>query len=182
MKILIDPELSLLVEELSDKECAEILRCILQYPNRDSDLPLWRYIRAKIDRDAKKYKEKCDRIAACREKRFALKSKVIDIDKEKENKMIIKEIDKDSESSNAFATVEKSVESFLINEKFCFETLKQIRPAFQEYLATFPGYVISRAERTLRDKRFGQVMNAEQIMLWIEKEHGFYKKKIGGIR
>ena len=106
MKILIDPELSLLVEELSDAECAEILRCILQYPKRDSDIPLWRYIKTKIDRDAQKYKEKCERIAACREKRLALKSKVIDIDKENIKK--IKDIDKDSDSSNAFSTVEKS--------------------------------------------------------------------------
>ncbi len=180
MKILIDPELSLLVEGLSDAECAEILRCILQYLKRDSDIPLWRYIKTKIDRDAQKYKEKCERIAACREKRLALKSKVIDIDKENENIKKIKDIDKDSDSSNAFSTVEKAVENFLITQQFSFDSLKQIRPAFGEYLNTFPKYVITRAERTLREKRVGQHMNAEQIMLWIEKENTFYKEKMRG--
>lgn len=178
MKILIDPELALLVEELSDADCAEILRCILQYPKRDCDIALWKYIKTKIDRDAQKYKEKCERIAACREKRKTLKSRVIDIDKENENIMKIKRNDNDSESSNAFSAVEKPVEKFLITQKFYFEHIKQICPTFGEYLTTFPGYVVTRAERTLKEKRHGQTLNAEQIMLWIENENRFYKENI----
>ena len=67
MKILLDPNIAVLIKDMSDAECAEILRCIFEYPNRDCEIGLWKYIKTQIDRDAKKYKDKCDRAAHARD-------------------------------------------------------------------------------------------------------------------
>ena len=69
MKILIDPKLSVFIQDLTDAQCAELLRCIFCYPDRDCDLGIWKYMKQQIAEDAKKYKEKCDRIAEIRNKR-----------------------------------------------------------------------------------------------------------------
>ena len=71
MKILIDPKLAVFIRDLSDKQCADLLRCIFEYPNRECDLGLWVYMKKQIEEDAKKYAEKCERMAASR----AMKSK-----------------------------------------------------------------------------------------------------------
>ena len=82
MKILIDPKLNVLIEQLSDKECAELLRCIFGYPKKDCKLPLWKYLKQQIDADCQKYKEKCDRMLAIRyqkpRKNIVEKSQVIE--------------------------------------------------------------------------------------------------------
>ena len=45
MKILLDPNIAVLIKDMSDAECAEILRCIFEYPNRDCEIGLWKYIK-----------------------------------------------------------------------------------------------------------------------------------------
>ncbi len=76
MKILIDPNMAILIKDMPDTECAELLHCIFEYPNRDSNLIVWKYIKIQIDRDAQKYREKCERLAAVRPRspKSALKS------------------------------------------------------------------------------------------------------------
>ena len=74
MKILIDPALSVLIKDFSDQQCAELLRCIFEYPNRDSNLGLWQYMKKQIAQDEQKYKEKCSRLNINRMNRTALKS------------------------------------------------------------------------------------------------------------
>ena len=74
MKILLDPMLAILANDLTTEEKATLLMCILEYPNRDCDLGLWKYIKQQIDIDAQKYKEKCARAAASRQKKSELKS------------------------------------------------------------------------------------------------------------
>ena len=112
MKILLDPNIAVLIKDMSDAECAEILRCIFEYPNRDCEIGLWKYIKTQIDRDAQKYKEKCDRALALVEKRketdtksstksssiSCMKSSVIVSSKEKD---IDKNIDIEKEKSFA---------------------------------------------------------------------------------
>ena len=104
MKILIDPNMAILVKDMPESECAELLHCIFEYPNRDSNLIVWKYMKTQIDRDAQKYREKCERLAAVRPRslksmlKSEQKSTVIEnsIDNKKQNI-----IEKDIVSSNA---------------------------------------------------------------------------------
>lgn len=184
MKILIDPALSVLIKDFSDSQCAELLRCIFEYPNRDSDLGLWQYMKKQIEQDEQKYKEKCSRLSVNRMNRTSLKSvlkseQMSSVEEEKEENINInKKIIKGSERSNAKNIVENSVEKpaeYLINENFSFEFVILHQPKFKDYLALFPASVIETAERTLKKKRKGQIVTMVQILEWIEKQHAFYK-------
>lgn len=57
MKILIDPKLSVFIQDLTDAQCAELLRCIFCYPDRDCDLGIWKYMKQQIAEDAKNIKK-----------------------------------------------------------------------------------------------------------------------------
>lgn len=182
MKILIDPNMAILIKDLTDAECAEILKCIFEYPSRDCDIGLWKYIKVQIDRDAQKYKEKCDRAANARQKldlKSSIKSDLISGEKkvvssnEKYNEI---DIEKERESSNANLPVENSVENFLINDFFSFQGIGKIKPAFTNYLKQFLPTVVNRAERTLKQKRTGQHLTMMQIIEWIEQERIFYQQ------
>ena len=168
MKILLDPNVAILIKDLSDAECAEILRCIFEYPNRDCEIGLWKYIKTQIDRDARKYKDKCDRALALVEKRketdtksstisstkSCTKSSVIVSSIEKHNDKDI-DIEKEKDSSNANLPVENSVENvdkpvenFFISEYFSFQQLTEKIPAFKNYIQDFIPAIVIRAERT----------------------------------
>ena len=183
MKILIDPALAVLVKDFSDAQCAELLRCIFEYPNRDSDLGVWQYMKKQIEKDEQKYKEKCLRLSINRGERTNLKSalksqEISSVEEEKENNININKNIKGSERSNAENIVENSVENvstFLINGSFSFDLVIQVQPKFKDYLALFPASVIETAEITLKRKRRGQRVNMIQILDWIEKQHAFYK-------
>lgn len=196
MKILLDPNVAILIRDMSDAECAEILRCIFEYPNRDCEIGLWKYIKAQIDRDAQKYKDKCDRALALLEKRkgsdtisctkssmkSCTKSSVIVSSIEKNNNKDI-DIEKDIDSSNAFLPVENSVENlnkhvekFLITEYFSFQGMAQVIPKFANYIESFIPSVLNRAERTIKQKRQGQRLTMQQITEWIEQENCFYQQ------
>lgn len=184
MKILIDPALSVLIKDFSDEQCAELLRCIFEYPNRKSDLGVWQYMKQQIERDEQKYREKCLRLNFNRMERScmktALKSQQTSTVKEEkeENKNNNENIIKGSESSNAEIAVENSVEKlsdFKIDETFSFEFVVKHQPKFQNYLALFPASVIETAEKTIKRKRKGQRINMVQILEWIEKQYAFYK-------
>ena len=77
MKILIDPALAIFIKDFTDKQCAELCRCIFEYPNRDCDLGIWQYMKKQIQADEKKYNDKCERVAQIRKVRQRLKSGVI---------------------------------------------------------------------------------------------------------
>lgn len=186
MKILIDPNMAILVKDMPESECAELLHCIFEYPNRDSNLIVWKYMKTQIDRDAQKYREKCERLAAVRPRslksmlKSEQKSTVIEnsIDNKKQNI-----IEKDIVSSNAESIVEKPVENFgydvdifRINDFFSFEILGNVFPDFKKYTDFFPPEVIDRAERTLRQKRKGQQLTMKQILNWLEQENAFYQQ------
>ena len=196
MKILLDPNIAVLIKDMSDAECAEILRCIFEYPNRDCEIGLWKYIKTQIDRDAQKYKEKCDRALALVEKRketdtksstksssiSCMKSSVIVSSKEKDIDKNI-DIEKEKDSSNANLPVENSVENvdkpvenFFISEYFSFQQLAEKIPAFKNYIQDFIPAIVIRAERTLKQKRKGQLLTMRHIVEWIEQEKTFYQQ------
>ena len=146
MKILIDPALAVLIKDFSDEQCAELLRCIFEYPNRDSDLGVWKYMKKQIEKDEQKYKEKCMRLSLNRACRTGLNSilksqQKSSVEEEKEeNKNINIKILKGSERRNAQKIVENSVENaempveniseFPIDENFTFDLVIQCQPNF----------------------------------------------------
>ena len=196
MKILLDPNIAVLIKDMSDAECAEILRCIFEYPNRDCEIGLWKYIKTQIDRDAQKYKEKCDRALALVEKRketdtksstksssiSCMKSSVIVSSKEKD---IDKNIDIEKEKDisiaarnveNSVKLVENHVENFLINEYFSLQSIAQVFPDFAICIKPLLPAIVTRAERTLKQKRQGQRLTMKQILEWVEQERVFYQQ------
>ena len=192
MKILIDPALAVLIKDFSDAQCAELLRCIFEYPNRDSDLGVWQYMKKQIEKDEQKYREKCMRLSINRACRTGLKSimkseQTSAVEEEKEENINInKNILKGRERRNAQKIVENSVENveniseFPIDENFTFDLVIQCQPKFKDYLAMFPPSVIETAQRTLKKKRKGQWINMAQLLDWIEKQHLFYKNSQEG--
>lgn len=177
MKILIDPKLNVLIEQLSDKECAELLRCIFGYPKKDCKLPLWKYLKQQIDADCQKYKEKCDRMLAIRyqkpRKNIVEKSQAI----EKENKIKIKEnvIKEKERKDNAISNGVKTVE-IIVEENFTFSQLEQIQPGFTKFLTCYPPTVIENAEKTMIKKHLGHKMSMKQLLEWLEQEDTFYNQ------
>jgi len=196
MKILLDPNIAVLIKDMSDAECAEILGCIFEYPNRDCEIGLWKYIKTQIDRDAQKYKEKCDRALALVEKRketdtksstksssiSCMKSSVIVSSKEKDiDKNIDIEKEKDSSIAarnveNSVKLVENHVENFLINEYFSLQSIAQVFPDFAICIKPLLPAIVTRAERTLKQKRQGQRLTMKQILEWVEQERVFYQQ------
>ena len=193
MKILLDPNIAILIKDMSDAECAEILKCIFEYPNRDCEIGLWKYVKTQIDRDARKYKDKCDRAAHARDTqtlKLDLKSELksdlkLGVKKssiEKDNDKDI-DIEKEKDSSNANLPVENSVENvdkpvenFFISEYFNFQQLAEKIPAFKNYIQDFIPAIVTRAERTLKQKRKGQLLTMKHIVEWIEQEKTFYQE------
>lgn len=192
MKILIDPTLAILARDLSTEDKAELLMCILEYPNRDCALGLWKYMRQQIDVDARKYKEKCERMAEVGKKRWGnpKSDSVSDtnsdlfsaVKKEESKENIIKENCncKESVSSNAAGIVEKPVDNFLISSEFSLDGLCWQVPKLSEYLAIYLPAVVERAGRTLVKKRLGQRLALAEILDWIHQESVFYKQNHGG--
>ena len=193
MKILLDPNVAILIKDLSDAECAEILRCIFEYPNRDCEIGLWKYIKTQIDRDAQKYKDKCDRVAQARDTHImksnmksGLKSdmisgvkkssiendndKDIDIEKEKDSSIAVRNVEK------PVKPVENHVENFLINEYFSLQSIAQVFPDFAIRIKPLLPAIVNRAERTLKQKRQGQRLTMNQILEWVEQERLFYQQ------
>ena len=201
MKILIDPTLAVLIKDFSDAQCAELLRCIFEYPNRKSDLGVWQYMKRQIEKDEQKYREKCIRLNLNKAEKSTLKSELISdvnselisdstspVEEEKDknkNININKNILQRRERSNGAEIVENSVENdekpveklseFLIDTGFSFDFVIQHQPKFKDYLALFPASVVETAERTLKKKRKGQWVHMAQLLDWIEKQHAFYK-------
>lgn len=197
MKILIDPALAVFIKDFSDEQCAELLRCIFEYPNRDCKLGIWEYMKKQIQADEQKYIDKCQRVAEMRKRRAHIKSGMITKmnselksnmnskmippveEEDKENKIKNKENEiKGSERRNTSRPVENSVENmleFFIDDKFNFDQVVARNGKFRDYLALFPASVVERAERTFKVKRKGQWANIRQILEWIEKQNIFYK-------
>jgi hypothetical protein len=201
MKILIDPMLAILAKDLSTEDKAELLMCILEYPSRDCSLGLWKYVKQQIDIDAQKYKEKCDRAAAGRQSRAALKS-TLKSDMKSELKTgeldlfstlksavkkgnvskdnIIKSNCKVSVSSNAEDFVKNSGENYLISNIFSFADISRDNQKLKDFLSLYIPAVIERAQKTIIQKRFGQTLTLMQILEWLEQENQFYKQNHGG--
>jgi hypothetical protein len=182
MKILIDPMLAILAKDISVDDKAELLMCILEYPNRDCGLGLWKYVRQQIDADAQKYREKCERMAENAKGRWNLKS----YPKSDMKSPVIEEISKanvikensnckESVSSNACAIVENSVNNFVISDRFSFQVIAKQNPKFANYLALYIPAVVERAQKTLIQKRIGQNLSLSQILDWLEQESQFYE-------
>lgn len=191
MKILIDPMLAVLAQDLPTEDKAELLMCVLEYPNRDCDLGLWKYMKKQIDIDAQKYQEKCERISASRQKKSYLKSTMKSemesdlfspVEKEVSKENIYKENGNSNESvrSNASGAVEKPVDNFLIAQDFSIDRICLQIPKLSEYLATYLPAVVERAQKTLIKKRQGQRLTLAEILDWIQQESIFYKQNHGG--
>lgn len=52
------PEWGELVSDLSPEKAQEIFMAICQYPNRNPDIGVWRFIKSQIDRDYAEFVEK----------------------------------------------------------------------------------------------------------------------------
>ena len=190
MKILIDPTWVTLIESLPDNDKAEIFMCILDYPNRTHDSSVWRYIKQQLDTMESKYQAKCDRMRQNGMMRWAeknTKSDAIVIASESSSKETIKQNKNNiaiaSESSNAAKIVENPVETaverFAIDDSFSFSRLGTMKPAFTKYMSLYPPPVVLRAEQTLIRKRYGQQLNMQQIVDWVDHENQFYIQKQG---
>lgn len=70
MKILINPEWLSLVKDLTTKQKAELLICLLSYPGGESKLGAWDFMKKQIDRDAEKYQARCRNLKENRQKRW----------------------------------------------------------------------------------------------------------------
>jgi hypothetical protein len=186
MKILIDPTLAVLAKDLSTEDKAELLMCILEYPARDCELGLWKYMRQQIDLDAQKYREKCDRAAAIRQRKSELKSdpnldlfsSVKEEDKENINKENVSV--KERESSNALTGVENPVDNFRVSENFSFYEIGRQNPKFAKYLALYLPAVVERANKTIIQKWMGKQITMSQILNWLDIENGYYKQNHRG--
>lgn len=185
MKILIDPMVAVLAKDLSTEEKAELLMCILEYPNRDSSLGLWKYMKQQIDFEAQKYREKCERAAMGRQRKLELKSTLISDLKSELKSAVRVEVSKDNiikekdncnvrVSSNAAEIVNNHVENFLISGEFSFDNLCQQIPKFKDFLSTYPPYVVEKAQKTLIKKRTGQWLSITEIIDWLSQESIFY--------
>lgn len=187
MKILIDPTLAVLAKDLSTEDKAELLMCILEYPARDCELGLWKYIKKQIDSDAQKYREKCDRAAAIRQRKSELKSEAnldlfSSVSKEEDIENINKEnvIVKERERRNALAAVENPVDNFRISENFSLYAIGKQNPKFANYMALYLPAVIERANKTIIQKWTGKRITMSQILNWLELENRFYKQNHEG--
>lgn len=192
MKILIDPMLAVLARDLPTEDKAELLMCILEYPTRDCELGLWKYMKKQIDIDAQKYREKCERIAMSRQKKSDLKSTIKSeiksdlfspVSKEESKNNIYKENCNNNErvSSNDDCFVENHVDNFFISQDFSINALCIQLPKLSDYLTTFLPAVVERAQKTLIKKRSGQWLSLSEILNWIQQESIFYKQNYGGI-
>lgn len=191
MKILVDPAWATLVENLSDQAKAEILMCILKYPTIDQDSDVWRYIRQQLDAMESKYQAKCDRMRQNGMLRWAgknTKSDAIVIASESSSNETINQTKNNvaiaSDSSNAAKIVEKPVEitetRYQIDDSFSFNQIGTLKPAFTKYMELYPPPVVTRAEQTLIKKRYGQSLNMQQIVDWVDQENQFYLQKKKG--
>lgn len=185
MKILIDPMLAVLARDLSTEDKAELLMCILEYPGRDCALGLWKYMRQQIDMDAQKYREKCERIAVSRQHRNPLKSTMkseLNSDlfssvKEEESKTNINKNNcNESVSVMPPRLVDNLVENFLITENFSINEICAVNRKMKMDLAMYLPAVLERAEKTIRQKRFGQRLSSGQIVKWVEQEREYYEQ------
>ena len=70
MKMLLDPDWIDLVDELSPEDCRKLLLAIFDYPNRECDVPIWKFIKKQLDKDAVKYHAKCARLLENRQIRW----------------------------------------------------------------------------------------------------------------
>lgn len=189
MKILVDPAWATLIENLSDHAKSEILMCILKYPAQDHDSDVWRYIKQQLDTMESKYQAKCERMRQNGILRWAEKNTKSDaivsesscneiIKQKKDNLAIV------SESSNSAQIVENPVEitdpRYPINDSFSFNWLGTLKPAFTKYMELYPPPVVTRAEQTLIKKRYGQSLNMQQIVDWVDQENQFYLQKKKG--
>lgn len=74
MKLFIDTEWHDMIQDLSPDKQVEIMRAILAFPNGNSDTHIWnKIIKPQLEQSAKLYKEKSDRFAENRKKRWQQK-------------------------------------------------------------------------------------------------------------
>lgn len=78
MKLFIDTEWHDMIQDLPADKQIEIMRAILAFPNGKSDTHIWnKIIKPQLEQSAKLYKEKSDRFAENRKKRWQQKSEQI---------------------------------------------------------------------------------------------------------
>lgn len=200
MKVLIDPDWADLAQDLSVEEKAELLMCMLEYPRRDCALGLWRFIRRQLDKDAKKYHEKCARIAENSNNRWPVKSdtKSETISDMKSDTTSQASLDSDSDStSNTFIEKEKvkkekavAVNSLLqqfnkshrmdgpvifeITYDFSFEEIVRRNSIYSQTFSPFLPGVLKKAQDSLIKKRYGQKLTLQQLISWIEQAQKYY--------
>ena len=116
MKILINPEWLSLVKDLKIKQKAELLICLLSYPNGKSELGAWDFMKKQIDRDAEKYQARCRNLKENRQKRWPNKQN--DNRNETDEAQIDDTQTADDPQQNPISVSNsKSIESEKINEK-----------------------------------------------------------------
>ena len=96
--------------------------------------------------------------------------KNIDIEKEKDSSIAARNVE------NSVKLVENHVENFLINEYFSLQSIAQVFPDFAICIKPLLPAIVTRAERTLKQKRQGQRLTMKQILEWVEQERVFYQQ------
>ena len=203
MKVLIDPAWDDLAEDLSVEEQAEILRCILGYPKRDSRLGLWKLIKKQLDKDAKKYTEKCEHLRKYgkqyQEPEQDSKSVPISAPKQEPkpaassdsssitNTNIKKEKVYEKEKTGA-GSVNSLIRQFSKEHSMDYEGRFEIAHDFSFveiirrnglYAPTFSAYlpeVLQKAQDSLIKKRLGQKLTMKQLIAWIEQAQEYYEQ------
>lgn len=189
MKILTNPDWVELLEPLPPDIFKEIVLCILTFPEREYDHPIWRFIRKELVRNSDNYNKQIERLNINRQKRWPSeqtsdKSKQMPkpsaaIDrKEKLDKNNIKNIDRKRDIDRLLTKMGRNFsvnapKKYEINDDLELSNLFDSDPAIQQIFLKYDTDKIVKAIRNLKDKRFGEFFTAQQIEGWIAQEGKF---------
>ena len=190
MKLLSNPDWLELVVDLTADECKEILFCLLDYPNRESKLSAWRFMKKELARSTQKYKEEAERMKNNQQKRWESSqtdktsyktgddvlqtvppSDVLKVDRpiDNNNQKNKKTIDSilNSVARNMDINAPKRYE---IVDGFDFKRLATTDSTIAELYNQYDSTTLQKAQNTLWQKRYGERLNIRQLITWIEQE------------
>ena len=205
MKLIIDPDWYVIAKDLTTDERSEILLAILGYPDYGCAVPIWKFFKLQIDREQAKYRAKCERLAANQksssknelsESINSLSAPICDLSKSisHSSPAIAKEVSTESNQYNK-TSQSKSMDGFLddfaknfspnrpvklrIDNEFSIAEIIKRNPDLLEFFKQIPLEKLEMAEKSLKEKCFGQEKTMKQILGWILNEgnfKGFSKK------
>lgn len=190
MKLLSNPDWLELVIDLSPEECKEILLCILDYPNRDSKLSAWRFMKKELARSTQKYQAKVDCMDKNRQKRWAPEQTETDSEQisdesvqtgnppeviDRKEKLDINNTNKKKEidlllRKTAKAFGPNAPKKHLIDDDFSFKKLANNDAEFQMFYMACSDSKLVQSEQSLKYKHMDEHFTTKQIIGWINNE------------